>query len=41
LYLLDTNVVSELRRPRPNAAVVAWVENTPDADLHLAAITIG
>jgi len=41
LYLLDTNVVSELRRPRPHAGLVAWLESVPDADLHLSAITLG
>jgi predicted nucleic acid-binding protein len=41
LYLLDTNVVSELRRVRPHGAVVAWVSSVPDADLHLSAVTIG
>ncbi len=41
MYLLDTNVVSELRRPRPHGGVVAWVESEPDARLHLAAVTFG
>ena len=41
MYLLDTNVVSELRRPRPNPAVVAWIEGVSEADLHLCAVTIG
>ena len=41
MYLLDTNVVSELRRPRPHGAVVAWLRATPDSDLHLSAVTIG
>ena len=40
-YLLDTNVVSELRRPRPHGAVLAWLESIDDADLHLASVTIG
>ena len=40
MYLLDTNVVSELRKPRPHAAVVAWVESIEDAHLHLSAMTI-
>ena len=26
MYLLDTNVVSELRRPRPHGAVLAWLD---------------
>ena len=41
MYLLDTNVVSELRRPRPHGAVVAWLESVADADLHLSAVTLG
>jgi predicted nucleic acid-binding protein len=41
VYLLDTNVVSELRRPRPNRAVVTWLQSVPDAELHLSAVTVG
>jgi hypothetical protein len=41
VYLLDTNVVSELRRPRPHGAVVAWVEAIPDEHLHVSAVTLG
>lgn len=41
MYLLDTNVVSELRKPRPHRAVVAWLQSTADADLHLSAVTLG
>jgi predicted nucleic acid-binding protein len=41
MYLLDTNVVSELRKPRPSIEVVAWLEATPETDLHLSAVTIG
>jgi len=41
MYLLDTNVVSELRRVRPHGAVLAWLESVADADLHLSAVTIG
>ena len=41
MYLLDTNVVSELRKPRPNPKVVAWIEDIGDSDLHLSAVTIG
>jgi predicted nucleic acid-binding protein len=40
LYLLDTNVVSELRRPRPHGAVVAWLAAVPDRQLYLSAFTI-
>jgi predicted nucleic acid-binding protein len=41
LYLLDTNVISELRRPRPHRAVLAWLRAVADVDLHLSAVTIG
>ena len=41
MYLLDTNVVSELRKPRPHGSVVAWLQSTTDADLHLSAVTLG
>lgn len=41
MYLLDTNVVSELRRPRPHAAVINWLESVADEHLHLSAVTLG
>ena len=41
MYLLDTNVVSELRKTRPHGAVLAWIGGVADADLHLSAVTIG
>ena len=41
MYLLDTNVVSELRKPRPHGAVLAWIQGVADANLHLSAVTIG
>jgi toxin FitB len=40
-FLLDTNVVSELRKPRSHGAVLAWLQEVSDADLHLASVTIG
>ena len=40
-YLLDTNVVSELRKPRPHGGVVAWLESLDDAQLFLSAVTLG
>jgi predicted nucleic acid-binding protein len=40
VYLIDTNVVSELRRPRPHGAVVAWLLSVADATLHLSAVTL-
>jgi predicted nucleic acid-binding protein len=41
LYLLDTNVISELRRNKPHGAVLAWLQGVSDADLHVSAVTIG
>jgi predicted nucleic acid-binding protein len=41
VYLLDTNVVSELRKRRPHPAVVRWLQDTPADSLHLSALTIG
>jgi toxin FitB len=41
MYLLDTSVVSELRKARPHGAVIAWLRSVDDEDLHLSVITIG
>ena len=41
MYLLDTNVVSELRRPRPHKAVLNWIEAVPVDRLFLSAVTVG
>ena len=40
-YLLDTNIVSELRKPRPHGAVVAWVKTLRPEQVFLSAVTIG
>lgn len=40
-YLLDTNVISELRKPRPHGAVVAWLSDQEDEQLFLSAVTMG
>jgi len=43
MYILDTNVVSELRKVRfgkADANLIAWTENVDAADLYLSAITI-
>jgi hypothetical protein len=39
-FLLDTNVVSELVRPRPDAGVVAWLAEVDEDRVHLSVITI-
>jgi toxin FitB len=41
VYLLDTNVVSELRRPRPHGGVLAWLRAASDAEIYVSAVTIG
>ena len=41
MYLLDTNVVSELRRPRPARAVIDWIRDVPSEHLYLSAVTVG
>jgi predicted nucleic acid-binding protein len=40
-YLLDTNVVSELVRPKPDANVLGWFEAVPDRALHLSVLSLG
>ena len=40
-YLLDTNVVSELRKPRPHGAVLAWLQSLDDSQLYVSAVTVG
>ena len=40
-YLIDTNVLSELRRKVPNPSVVNWFSNRPATTLYLSVLTIG
>lgn len=41
MYLLDTNVVSELRRRRPHPAVLDWLSHISTEELCIAAVTFG
>ena len=41
MFLLDTDVVSELRKPRPHGGVVAWFDLVDESHLHLSAVTLG
>jgi hypothetical protein len=41
VYLLDTNVVSELRRRKPHKAVLQWVADVSADQLFLSAVTVG
>ena len=40
-FLLDTNIISELVKPRPEANVAAWIEATDESLLHLSVLTLG
>lgn len=40
-YLLDTNVVSELRGRNPDPHVLAWYDTVTSAEIYLSALTIG
>ncbi len=40
-YLVDTNVISELRRRRPDASVVAWRESVSGGSLFLSVLVLG
>lgn len=40
-YLLDTNIISELARPKPAKTVLAWFENIPSEALHISVLTLG
>ena len=41
MYLLDTNVISEVRKPKPHGAVIAWLQSVPDNGLFISALTLG
>jgi toxin FitB len=40
-FLLDTNVISELRKIKPHGAVVAWLETLSVGQIFLSAVTMG
>jgi len=40
-YLLDTNVLSETTRSRPEHAVLSWLDQVPGEALFVSALTIG
>ncbi len=41
MFLLDTNVISELRKPKPHGAVIAWLRGRTEHELFLSALTLG
>jgi predicted nucleic acid-binding protein len=40
-YLIDTNVLSELRKQRADAKVVAWIQARPRQSLYLSVLSLG
>jgi predicted nucleic acid-binding protein len=40
-YLLDTNVISEVRKRSPAPSVTSWMSETPAGDLHVSVLTFG
>lgn len=40
-YLLDTNVLSEVRRPRGDEGVKRWVSSTPADEMYLSVLVVG
>ncbi|MHB1389818.1 MAG: PIN domain-containing protein [Thermoleophilia bacterium] len=40
-YLLDTNVISETIRPRPDPGVIAWFEGVPAEALFISVLSLG
>ena len=41
MYLLDTNVVSELRHSHPHGAVLDWIAHVPLEQIFISAVTVG
>lgn len=40
-FLLDTNVISELVKPRPEPLVTTWIEATEESLLYLSVLSLG
>jgi len=40
-YLLDTNVISEVRKRNPARSVTRWMSDTPAGELHVSVLTLG
>jgi len=41
MYLLDTNIISELRRPRPHTGMIAWLSGLASDQVFISAVTLG
>ena len=40
-FLLDTNILAELRKPRPHAGVTAWYAGVTGEDMFLSVLVVG
>jgi toxin FitB len=40
-YLLDTNIISNVTKPNPSTALLAWMAEQVDSDLFISALTVG
>ncbi len=40
MFLLDTNVISELSKPEPNPAVLRWFAHTPAQQIYISSVTL-
>jgi toxin FitB len=41
MYLLDTNVISELRKHKPHGAVISWLTSVPAEQVQIPAVAVG
>lgn len=41
MYLLDTNIISELRRARPHGGVLAWILRADERQMYVSAVSLG
>lgn len=39
-YLLDTNIISNIVKPRPSDSLLAWMGSQPDENLYIASLTV-
>ena len=41
MYLLDTNIISELRGPRPHPSLITWLSGLASDQIFISAVTLG
>lgn len=39
-YLLDTNIISNIAKPRPSETLLEWMSEQSDEDLYVASLTV-